>query len=149
MSKTLIGTSGWPYASWRCPFFPKNVMVKHHLEYYATQFSTTELNAVFYRTPTVEAVRGWRDDTPDDFEFTWKASNSLRTGNAPPVSRVTALHYSIAIAHSWAKSRAGLVERKQVSALAFGRCAVHVASCRNSSRCVSTIPNHSRQLHAT
>lgn len=77
MSKTLIGTSGWAYASWRGPFFPKNVMVKHHLEYYATQFSTTELNAVFYRTPTVEAVRGWRDDTPDDFEFAWKASKFI------------------------------------------------------------------------
>jgi len=77
MSRILIGTSGWSYASWRGPFFPKNVMVKHHLDYYATQFSTTELNGVFYRTPTVEAVRGWRDNTPDDFVFAWKASKFI------------------------------------------------------------------------
>lgn len=66
MSRILIGTSGWSYLSWRGPFFPKNVMVmvKHHLQYYATQFSATELNGVFYRTPTVEAVRGWRDLVP-------------------------------------------------------------------------------------
>jgi len=52
-------------------------MVKHHLQYYATQFSATELNGVFYRTPTVEAVRGWRDNTPDDFVFAWKASKFI------------------------------------------------------------------------
>src|SRR5262245_48213397 len=77
MSRILIGTSGWSYASWSCPFFPKNVMMKHHLDYYATQFSTTELNGVFYRTPTVEAVRGWAAHTPDDFVFAWKASKFI------------------------------------------------------------------------
>jgi len=52
-------------------------MVKHHLQFYATQFSTAELNGVFYRTPTVEAVRAWRDETPDDFVFAWKASRFI------------------------------------------------------------------------
>ncbi|HEU5019584.1 MAG TPA: DUF72 domain-containing protein [Pseudolabrys sp.] len=73
----LIGTSGWSYPSWRGPFFPKNVMVKHHLAYYATQFSTAELNGVFYRTPSLDAVRGWREQTPDDFVFAWKASKFI------------------------------------------------------------------------
>jgi uncharacterized protein YecE (DUF72 family) len=77
MSRILIGTSGWSYASWRGPFFPREVMVKHHLQFYATQFSTAELNGVFYRTPTIEAVRGWRDNTPDDFVFAWKASKFI------------------------------------------------------------------------
>jgi uncharacterized protein YecE (DUF72 family) len=77
MSRILIGISGWSYLSWRGPFFPKNVMVKHHLQYYATQFSATELNGVFYRTPTVGAVRGWRGNTPDDFVFAWKASKFI------------------------------------------------------------------------
>jgi uncharacterized protein YecE (DUF72 family) len=72
-----IGTSGWSYGSWRGPFFPREVMVKHHLAYYASQFDTTELNGVFYRTPTVEAVRGWRTTTPDDFVFAWKASKFI------------------------------------------------------------------------
>jgi uncharacterized protein YecE (DUF72 family) len=52
-------------------------MVKHHLQFYATQFSTAELNGVFYRTPTIEAVRGWRDNTPEDFVFAWKASKFI------------------------------------------------------------------------
>jgi uncharacterized protein YecE (DUF72 family) len=77
MSRILIGTSGWSYASWRGPFFPREVMVKHHLQFYATQFSTAELNGVFYRTPTIEAVRGWRDNTPGNFVFAWKASKFI------------------------------------------------------------------------
>jgi uncharacterized protein YecE (DUF72 family) len=76
-TKVLIGTSGWSYTSWRGPFFPREVMVKHHLQYYATQFPTAELNGVFYRTPSLEAVRGWRDNTPDDFVFAWKASKFI------------------------------------------------------------------------
>jgi uncharacterized protein YecE (DUF72 family) len=77
MAKVHIGTSGWSYQSWRGPFFPKEVMVKDHLRFYATQFDTTELNGVFYRTPTEAAVRGWREQTPDDFLFAWKASKFI------------------------------------------------------------------------
>lgn len=72
-----IGTSGWSYPSWRGPFFPQAVMVKHHLAYYATQFDTVELNGVFYRTPSLEAVRDWRDRTPEGFIFAWKASKFI------------------------------------------------------------------------
>ncbi|MGN6460668.1 MAG: DUF72 domain-containing protein [Pseudolabrys sp.] len=73
----LIGTSGWSYRSWRGPFFPCEVMVKHHLAFYATQFQSAELNGVFYRTPSLKTVRAWRDDTPDDFVFAWKASKFI------------------------------------------------------------------------
>ena len=77
MSELRIGTSGWSYASWRGPFFPAGVRVKDHLAYYASKFSATELNAPFYRTPTLEAVRGWVRQTPDDFCFAWKASKFI------------------------------------------------------------------------
>jgi uncharacterized protein YecE (DUF72 family) len=53
------------------------VKIKDHLGYYASQFDTTELNGVFYRTPTVEAVKGWYAQTPDDFVFAWKASKFI------------------------------------------------------------------------
>ena len=73
----LVGTSGWSYRSWRGPFFPEDVPARLHLQFYAERFRTTELNGVFYRTPTVEAVRAWRDGTPDDFIFAWKASKFI------------------------------------------------------------------------
>ena len=74
---TWIGTSGWSYASWRGPFFPRDLPARRHLEFYAGKFPTTELNGVFYRTPTQEAVRGWADSTPDHFVFAWKASKFI------------------------------------------------------------------------
>jgi uncharacterized protein YecE (DUF72 family) len=77
MSRVWIGTSGWHYDSWRGPFFPRELRTKDHLRFYAGEFQTTELNGVFYRTPSLEAVRAWRDQTPDDFVFAWKASKFI------------------------------------------------------------------------
>ncbi len=77
MARVLIGTSGWHYDSWRGPFFPKGLPIKNQLQYYASQFQTAELNGVFYRTPTPEAVRSWRNQTGDDFVFAWKASKFI------------------------------------------------------------------------
>jgi uncharacterized protein YecE (DUF72 family) len=73
----LVGTSGWSYRSWRGPFFPEKLAARLHLQFYAEHFPTTELNGVFYRTPTEEAVRGWAEQTPDDFVFAWKASKFI------------------------------------------------------------------------
>jgi uncharacterized protein YecE (DUF72 family) len=77
MAAVRIGTSGWHYASWKGPFFPRDLKAKHRLRFYATQFRTTELNGVFYRTPTEETVRAWHAETPDDFVFAWKASKFI------------------------------------------------------------------------
>jgi uncharacterized protein YecE (DUF72 family) len=76
-ARILVGTSGWSYPSWRGPFFPTLLAAKRHLEYYASQFETAELNGVFYRTPTPAAVEGWRDQTGPSFVFAWKASKFI------------------------------------------------------------------------
>ncbi len=69
MSRVFIGTSGWHYDSWKGPFFPDGLMGKHQLLYYASQFCTAELNGVFYRTPTPEAVSSWYEQTGNNFIF--------------------------------------------------------------------------------
>jgi uncharacterized protein YecE (DUF72 family) len=76
-SRIFIGTSGWSYRSWRGPFFPEALPARLHLAFYAERFATAELNGVFYRTPTEAAVRGWAEQTPDDFVFAWKASKFI------------------------------------------------------------------------
>jgi hypothetical protein len=58
-------------------FLPGKAVAKHQLRYYASQFETTELNGVFYRTPTEAAVKGWRAETGNDFVFAWKASKFI------------------------------------------------------------------------
>jgi len=77
MSKIFIGTSGWTYDGWRGPFYPRDVPKKDWLRYYGSRFPTTEINGSFYRTPSLEAVRAWRQQTPDDFVFAWKASKFI------------------------------------------------------------------------
>ncbi|HEX6963121.1 MAG TPA: DUF72 domain-containing protein [Lacipirellula sp.] len=77
MPNVWIGTSGWTYDAWRGPFFPEDVPKRRWLEWYAAQFHTTEVNGSFYRTPSLEAVKKWRDETPDDFKFAWKASKFI------------------------------------------------------------------------
>lgn len=77
MAQLRIGTSGWSYRSWRGPFFPERLAARHHLAFYATRFNATELNAPFYRTPTLKTARGWAAQTPEDFCFAWKASRFI------------------------------------------------------------------------
>src|SRR4051812_22055051 len=77
MAHVWIGTSGWTYDGWRGPFYPKDVPKKRSLNWYSEQFTTTEINGSFYRTPSLEAVRAWRNDTPKDFVFAWKASKFI------------------------------------------------------------------------
>src|SRR4029079_9273687 len=73
----VIGTSGWTYDGWRGPFYPTGVPKKNWLRWYSAQFATTELNGAFYRTPSLEAVRAWREQTPGAFVFAWKASKFI------------------------------------------------------------------------
>jgi uncharacterized protein YecE (DUF72 family) len=77
MSNLWIGTSGWTYDGWRGSFYPEDVPKKQWLAWYASQFSTTEVNGSFYRTPSLKAVRSWRDETPEHFLFAWKASKFI------------------------------------------------------------------------
>jgi uncharacterized protein YecE (DUF72 family) len=72
-----IGTSGWTYSGWRGPFYPESIPKVRWLEWYGTQFSTTEVNGSFYRTPSLEAVRNWRRGVPERFLFAWKASKFI------------------------------------------------------------------------
>jgi uncharacterized protein YecE (DUF72 family) len=72
-----IGTSGWTYDGWRGHFYPRDAPKRSWLSYYSTKFNTTEINGSFYRTPTFDAVRNWRESTPRKFTFAWKASKFI------------------------------------------------------------------------
>lgn len=77
MTQVHIGTSGWTYDGWRGPFYPADLPKKDWLSWYAEQFSSTEINGSFYRTPSLAAVAAWHEQTPEDFVFAWKASKFI------------------------------------------------------------------------
>jgi uncharacterized protein YecE (DUF72 family) len=45
---------------------------REFLSYYATQFSTVEVDSTFYGTPSASTVTGWYEKTPPDFLFAVK-----------------------------------------------------------------------------
>jgi len=72
-----IGTSGWHYPHWRGRYYPAALLPAGWLGHYAREFGTVEINASFYRLPSVSAVRSWVRDTPDGFVFALKASRFI------------------------------------------------------------------------
>ena len=73
----FVGTSGYNYPEWKGSFYPEKLSASRMLGYYAGRFRTVEINYSFYRLPSDKAVRGWADQTPDDFVFTLKASRRI------------------------------------------------------------------------
>jgi len=78
VGQALIGTSGWNYKHWwNGVFYSKNLRPNTWLPYFAGQFDTVEINNSFYRLPTEETFKSWRDQVPDRFVFAVKASRFL------------------------------------------------------------------------
>ena len=72
-----IGTSGWHYAHWRGPFYPKDLAPKEFLRYYQHQFQTVEINNSFYQLPSEKALIDWRETVPSSFIFAVKGSRYI------------------------------------------------------------------------
>lgn len=70
--KVLIGTSGYSYNDWLGNFYPQFCSPKDFLRFYASVFKTVEIDATFYKIPTAETVRKWRQCTPEGFVFAAK-----------------------------------------------------------------------------
>ncbi len=75
--KIHIGTSGWSYKHWKDIYYPPKLATAKWLSFYAKTFSTTEINASFYRLPTQETVLKWMAQVPKDFVFCPKMSRYL------------------------------------------------------------------------
>lgn len=65
------------YRHWRGVLYPEGLAQRRWLERYAGFFDTLEVNATFYRLPTVETVERWRDSVPPGFVFAVKGSRYL------------------------------------------------------------------------
>jgi uncharacterized protein YecE (DUF72 family) len=72
-----IGTSGWHYAHWRGPYYPKDIADRELLPYYARSFRAAEINNSFYRLPEKQTFISWREAVPEDFLFAVKASRYI------------------------------------------------------------------------
>ncbi|MCX6344029.1 MAG: DUF72 domain-containing protein [Armatimonadetes bacterium] len=77
MSRLYCGTSGWIYKDWRSRFYPEDLPENQWLAYYSSKFDTVEINNSFYRLPERATFERWRDESPNGFTFSLKASRYL------------------------------------------------------------------------
>ncbi len=75
MSGTIrVGVGGWTFEPWRGVFYPHGLAQKRELEYASRQLTSIEINGTYYSTFKPDSWRKWRDETPDGFVFSVKAS---------------------------------------------------------------------------
>ncbi|MDB5420688.1 MAG: hypothetical protein JWR59_635, partial [Brevundimonas sp.] len=68
------GIGGWTFEPWRGVFYPEGLTQKRELEYASTHLTSIEINGTYYSTFKPDTWMKWRDETPDDFVFSVKAS---------------------------------------------------------------------------
>jgi uncharacterized protein YecE (DUF72 family) len=69
-----IGIGGWTYEPWRGVFYPSDLTQKRELEYASRALTSIEINGTYYSTFKPDSWMKWRDETPDGFVFSVKAS---------------------------------------------------------------------------
>ena len=75
--KLLAGTSGYAFKEWKKVFYPEDLPDDGMLGYYASRFSTVEINNTFYRLPKQHVLEEWAAQVPDGFTFAVKASQRI------------------------------------------------------------------------
>lgn len=76
-----LGTSGFAYLEWKGTFYPAEVRSDGMLAYYATEFSSVEINYTFQRSLSEKTAAKWAASTPEGFSFSPKAHRQI-THNA-------------------------------------------------------------------
>ena len=71
MARVRVGCSGWVYPDWKDLVYDGSPQ-REWLDRYATTFDTVEVNATFYRLPTITVVERWRTLAPAGFVFSPK-----------------------------------------------------------------------------
>ena len=72
-----IGTSGWHYTHWKGTFYPEKLPAREYINYYLNFFQSVEINNSFYKLPSEETFRLWKESVPEGFVFAVKASRFI------------------------------------------------------------------------
>lgn len=69
-----VGVGGWTFEPWRGVFYPEGLAHKKELEFASRALTSIEINGTYYSTFKPDSWRKWRDETPEGFVFSVKAS---------------------------------------------------------------------------
>lgn len=74
VGKIRVGIGGWTYEPWRGVFYPEGLPRKRELEFASRHLTSIEINGTYYSTFKPANWIKWREETPDGFVFSVKAS---------------------------------------------------------------------------
>ncbi|MBK8097657.1 MAG: DUF72 domain-containing protein [Planctomycetes bacterium] len=77
MAQWHVGTSGFSYDEWKPAFYPQELKSDAMLAFYSARLPAVELNATFYRMPSVATVANWQAQVPAGFVFAVKATQKI------------------------------------------------------------------------
>lgn len=69
-----VGIGGWTYEPWRGSFYPEGLPHAKELAHASRQLTAIEINGTYYSTQKPATFAKWRDETPEGFVFSLKAS---------------------------------------------------------------------------
>jgi uncharacterized protein YecE (DUF72 family) len=69
-----VGVGGWTFEPWRDNFYPPGLPASKELEYASRQLTAIEVNGTYYSLMSAKTFAKWRDETPEGFMFSLKAT---------------------------------------------------------------------------
>ncbi|MCC7534759.1 MAG: DUF72 domain-containing protein [Deltaproteobacteria bacterium] len=89
-ARILIGTSGYAYADWVGPVYPRGTRPDEYLRVYSKLFSTCELNFSHYVIPTAKTLSTMVERTEGRMQFAVKVHRSIT--HERPADLAVAVH---------------------------------------------------------
>jgi uncharacterized protein YecE (DUF72 family) len=89
-----VGTCGYSYADWKGPFYPPAIRPAEMLEFYARSFTAVEIDATYYRVPSVATFASMAARAPHGFRFSVKLPGSA---THVPEAAQRAVHSDVAL----------------------------------------------------
>jgi uncharacterized protein YecE (DUF72 family) len=75
--RLYLGTSGFAFPQWKGVFYPPDIKPRQMLAFYASVFSSVEINYSFRRDISDATIAAWREATPQGFLITLKAHQRI------------------------------------------------------------------------
>lgn len=72
-----IGCSSHYNSKWKGIFYPEDMPSGQWFNFYCEHFNTYEINATFYKAPTVRTLNTWYKKAPDGFVYAVKAPKQI------------------------------------------------------------------------
>jgi uncharacterized protein YecE (DUF72 family) len=73
-SPIRVGVGGWNFEPWRDNFYPEGWPATRELEFASRHLTAIEINSTYYGSQKPATFARWRDETPDGFVFSVKAT---------------------------------------------------------------------------